>query len=354
MTALCLGVWCLAAQGAGPKPLHTFSVKKAGGAAVTNVQWLAFTPGGAVAVRHADPRDLLAGPADAALGAYDPATGKAVASAVVTGGGCTFRAVACAVGPDGTWIAYAADGHLKFLPLPPGKPAPPGDGAVKVPRLLGDSGVWLDPKGETAFLLDRPDFERPALREWDFGKQSGRDLVRVVDAGDEVKGRALDPRARRLAVGVRGDGGFRIDLWSLAGQPARVTVKTAFPADALAHSPDGKLVAAGFGDGSVVWYDAATGKPVRQLPPLGRFTAAAVAFHPGGKHLACGTFDGRGAANLFLIDVGSGEVLAKLTADPHGVSQVCFDATGDRLAAGGSSGAVTVWDAAALLKLRRD
>ena len=121
----------------------------------------------------------------------------------------------------------------------------------------------------------------------------------------------------------------------------------------LNYSLDGAVLFAGFEDGSVTWYDLATRKSIRSVSLPGGATVGSLSVHPGGKHIACGTFD-RGAPNVFLIERSSGEVVAKLLGDTNGVASVCFNASGSRLAVFGSSGTVTIWDADKLLKLERD
>jgi WD40 repeat protein len=164
----------------------------------------------------------------------------------------------------------------------------------------------------------------------------------------------MNPMAGRLAISAKLEGGKPwIESWSISVKPNKVTIETTVRVQSLSYSPDGRALAAGFEDGSVAWYDTASGKAIKQLTPLGKFTVQSVAFHPAGKYLACGTLD-RGVPNLFLINVTSGEIVVKLLADANGVTSVCFSPNGDKLAAFGSSGTVTIWDATKLLKLERD
>jgi WD40 repeat protein len=62
----------------------------------------------------------------------------------------------------------------------------------------------------------------------------------------------------------------------------------------VAFSRDGKLLAAGCGDGTVRLWNPATGRPVATLHATSssRFGADAVAFSAGGKLLASGGNDG--------------------------------------------------------------
>jgi WD40 repeat protein len=106
-------------------------------------------------------------------------------------------------------------------------------------------------------------------------------------------------------------------------------------------------------DGSLGVWNAATGKEVFAPRVLGQFTVAALAFHPSGKFVACGTFDARGAANVYLVEVRSGEILRKFRAHPSGVFAVGFDRTGDRLAVVVRN-AIKIYDARPLLGLQSE
>jgi WD40 repeat protein len=316
-------------------------------------QWLEFAASEKLLAMRYVPREV----ADATIAVYDSGTGKSVTSATAKNGAGQFslKAVPCGVSPKGDWLVYGDDESLRFLALPPHKPEFAGRGRIKLGEQRTDDlvGVWLDEKGDCAFVA-RDLGHTCELEKWDLVKRMRSPFQRIAQS--------LPPRAlalcgpiRRLAVSLRDieTGETSIDCSTLADKVATTTIQTRVEASSLAFSPDGKVLFAGCADGSVAWYNTATGKLIKQAPRLGQQQVSAVAVHPDGKHLACGTWDA-GGPNLFLLDVTSGEIMVKLTADQRTVHRTCFSPSGERLAAFGSSGKVTIWDATALLRIQKD
>jgi WD40 repeat protein len=113
-------------------------------------------------------------------------------------------------------------------------------------------------------------------------------------------------------------------------------------ANAVAFSPDGKLVAAGYENGVAVLYDARTGALLRTLSLQGGgdFSFETLAFSPTGL-LATGTW----AGIVQLWDPRSGREIGRPTlvaAAP--VASIAFDPTGQTFATtGGSDGLAKLW-----------
>src|SRR5215472_11759920 len=123
----------------------------------------------------------------------------------------------------------------------------------------------------------------------------------------------------------------------LPGNPASNGV------DAVAFSPDGKLLAAGNGNGYVQLWDPATGQAIgAPLPADPQDGVGSVAFSPDGKLLA--TAGGDGYVQLW-DPVTRQAAGAPLPADPQdGVGSVAFSPDGKLLATAGGDGYVRLWD----------
>ena len=121
----------------------------------------------------------------------------------------------------------------------------------------------------------------------------------------------------------------------------------------MAFSPDGKILASGNYNGSIILWDAATGQSIGG--PLAGITgyADSVAFSPDGKTLAaagCGKTDGGGdctEGEITLWNVASGQRQGQpIMEDGLVMSRVIFSPDGKTLAAATGYGSITLWDVA--------
>ena len=113
----------------------------------------------------------------------------------------------------------------------------------------------------------------------------------------------------------------------------------------MAFSPDGKLLAAGCGDGTVWLWHPATGQPVGapiHATSSFRYGVNGVAFSPDGKLLASADTDG--TVRLWHPATGqpAGAPIPAVGAQ-NGVVAVAFSPDGKLLASGGDDGTVRLW-----------
>jgi WD40 repeat protein len=114
---------------------------------------------------------------------------------------------------------------------------------------------------------------------------------------------------------------------------------TRVPTQALALSPDGRLLAIGQEHAARVW-DVATGKRVGPALPHGK-AVLAMAFSPDGRRLLSGSVEGEAR----LWDLATGKCLYELPHREH-VRAVAFSLDGTTLLTGSSDRTARLWDAA--------
>ncbi|MFD5082068.1 TIR domain-containing protein [Kitasatospora sp. NPDC058406] len=218
-------------------------------------------------------------------------------------------------------------------------------------RLLGADLSGADLRGATlaGARLDGADLSGADLRSADL---RGARLVRTDLRAARLRGSrwqraalisaVTDPevlaapelRAAAIAPGLPVEAGFSP---SEVGVPYGFDVRSTRLPEPVAFSPDGRLLAVGSEDGSVLVCDAVTGVALRTLKDhIGRVYAVKFA----GDVLATGSADG----TVRLWDQVSGECRHRLDVHAGGVWPVSLGPSGRLVATGDPNGVVTLWD----------
>ncbi len=185
---------------------------------------------------------------------------------------------------------------------------------------------------------------------WDLA--SGAATLAFQESGQPVALFALDEHS---ALVVRRDAVVRIDFsprWERVrtlGDVASSTTSGSPPlvdrVNAVAFSPDGKLLATGGGEpsrsGEIKLWNTADGTLARDLGAVHSDCVLGLAFSPRGEFLASG-----GADRFARIsEVANGGLLRSLEGHSHHVMAVAWLAHGGVLASAGAEGVVKIWNA---------
>jgi WD40 repeat protein len=166
---------------------------------------------------------------------------------------------------------------------------------------------------------------------------------------NKVNAVAFSPDGKLLASGAGEDGGSdnTVRIWDVATGAERVRLVHRNSVYSVAFSPDGKIIASGGKDWAVHLWDPVTGRALRSMENA-KGSIRALSFSPDGKSLASATDHDR---TIRLWDVATGEPMRAFTAtdpvnDHVDMTAVAFTPDGLKLAAGGGSARARLWEIA--------
>lgn len=217
--------------------------------------------------------------------------------------------------------------------------------AALPPRELPIYAVAFTPDGKTLLTgcLDG------TVTFWDVEKGAVRQSLDLP--GEQVTGVAVARDSRTLAVSTRSG---KVQLRDAATLAERHTLE-ASPApnakvrvvEAIAFSPDSKLLVSGSWDRTLRFWNVETGTVVREIPEADSAIHVAV-FSPDGQNVATG--DGRGGVHVWNVEAGA--LHMKLSVHSYRVFGLSYSPDGQMLASASWNGAAQIWDVEKRAKAR--
>jgi eukaryotic-like serine/threonine-protein kinase len=304
----------------------------------TSGRSLAAITGGCPVAFSDDRRWVVSANEQGAAQVTDAATGRHL----VTLGANGERVSTAAFGHKGTILATdSVDGTIRVWTLPSGALCATMRGHAPAPHSVTALAFSPDDVRLASAAGDQ------TARLWDVA--SGGEIARFADFVLRAISVAFEPNGRRLMVaGSPHSRGAEIRIYDTdAVNPWRTLAHTT-SVESLAFSPDGRQIASGTGDGTIVLWDASN---LERASVLSDHTGpvTAVAYHPSASLMASGSKDD----TVRLWDTGTGRLRGTFEGHRQGVTAVTFSPRGTEIASSSGDGLVLVRDSLAGTVLAR-
>jgi WD40 repeat protein len=231
-----------------------------------------------------------------------------------------------AFSPDGRILACGSYGVAVLWDVMSGRELHRlGHGAVS---LLVQS-VAFSPDGKTLASGS----EDNTVKLWDVA--SGNELWELKGHDNKVMALAFSPDGGTIASGSLDK---TVTLWDVRNRKKLSSLNHSFNLRSVAFSPNGRtLASASFDENVVTLWDVTSGNKLWKLEGTADST---VAFSPDGKVLATGGAN----STIMLWDANSGKELYQLKGHADQVNSLSFSSNGQILASGSSDGTVKLWN----------
>ena len=161
---------------------------------------------------------------------------------------------------------------------------------------------------------------------------------RLAGHTSEVLSVAYGPDGKTIASG---DNDGTLLLWDTAtGNIVQTFTGHDYTVNSVAFSPDGRMLLSGSYDQTVRLWDVATGKEIRQFDDPGDVTS--VAFSPDGKTAVSSGYDGR----LILWNVADGREIAQFREEGEPLYSAVFSPDGRSILVASADKKLRLWDVA--------
>ncbi len=302
-------------------------------------------PAGVTAIAFTADGKHLVSAGNHAIRVWDAATGKEVRQLEA------INIMGLAVSPIGKVMASAQNNNVQVWDLATLK--------LKFSCHSGGFAVAISPDGGVLATGGRTGRNSDPVVLWDL--KTGNKLRSLSGSMYQVFGLAFSPNGKLLVAVSCGNSGFSppksarpeiIRLWDVETGKLQELDGHTGGATSLAFSPDGKMLATGGHDGTLIWWDSTTRKQLRKIklvedvyyhPKRNRIGSGgiqALAFAPNGKTIASANHDG----TVRLFDAATGKQDQLLRGHAHSVVGVTFSPDGKILASGSADQTVRLWD----------